>query len=352
MLRSDDHLLKVSDLFGAAALDGDWTAALNGFADACGGAHGQLTGVSGEAEVRFRWSPRLAAEALDEPAANPRVRMGLTLPVLEAWHEVDGLGADLSYAEFCRRHDIPYGSQTPLTRDPSGVIGLSVLRTRAQGAPAAEDRRTFERLAPHARAAVKMQQTLEGRGADLLAGVLDRLGRPAFVCDGQGLVQAMTPSAEALLGAGALRLGRGQLRAADAGATHRLEAAIDRARHGVAPSSAVILPHPDPDQVRMLEVVALPRAPYAFGFEPRVLVLAQAPDRAPDAVARLLQAAYGLTAAEAQVAALMGTGESPEAIALARQVSEGTVRTHLRAIYQKLDVSRQLELSARLARFR
>lgn len=368
MLRSDDHWLEISDLFGAAALDGDWGAALNGLADGCGAAHGQLIGVSSSPSIQFNLSPRLDPAGLAEfveiggadPAANPRVRMGLRLPVLEAWHAVDCLDAaatNPSYGDFCRRHDIPHGSQVNLAHDADGLLGLAVLRTRAQGAPDRADRRAFETLAPHVRSAVKLQQALEGRGAQLLAGAMEGLGRVAFVCNRLGLVQAMTPSAERALQTGPLKLRRGRLGVTNAAVSHRLEAAIDRASQGMtAPGEAshvtVVAPSEGVGSPTIIDVICLPAAPYAFGFEPRVLVVAQGAGRSQPQIERLLQAAYGLTAAEAQIAACLSHGESPESIALARQVSAGTIRTQLRAIYQKMDVSRQLELAARLAPFR
>lgn len=370
MLRSDDQWLEVSDLFGAAALGEGWGPALNRFADACGGAHGQLIGVSAEPAIRFNWLPRMDSTTLDEfvetggvePAKNPRARMGLRLPVLEAWHEADcaveaqpGLGS--SYADFCRRYDIPHGSQTNLVRDRSGLISLAVLRTQAQGLPDAEDRRAFEALAPQARSAVKFQLALEGRSAELLAGALEGLGRPAFVCDSLGLVRDMTPQAEALLQAGIVRLRQGRLSAGECPAGRRLEAAITRAQSGVlSPGQervdTVVLSRQDPDLVEVVDVIALPKAYYAFGFEPRVLVVARGPGRRQGEIEQLLQEAYALTASEARIAARLGDGESPDAIAHTRHVSSTTIRAQLRSIYQKMDLNRQVELAARISRFR
>jgi DNA-binding CsgD family transcriptional regulator len=370
VLRSDDQWLEISDLFGAAALGEGWGPALNRFADACGGAHGQLIGVSAEPAIRFNWLPRMGPSALDEfveiggaePAKNPRVRMGLRLPVLEAWHEADcaveaqpGLGG--SYADFCRRYDIPHGSQTNLVRDRSGLISLAVLRTQAQGLPDAEDRRAFEALAPQARSAVKFQLALEGRSAELLAGALEGLGRPAFVCDSLGLVRDMTPQAEALLQAGIVRLRQGRLSAGECPAGRRLEAAITRAQSGVlSPGQervdTIVLSRQDPDLVEVVDVIALPKAHYAFGFEPRVLVVARGPGRRQGEIEQLLQEAYALTASEARIAARLGDGESPDAIAHTRHVSPTTIRTQLRSIYQKMDLNRQVELAACISRFR
>jgi DNA-binding CsgD family transcriptional regulator len=67
--------------------------------------------------------------------------------------------------------------------------------------------------------------------------------------------------------------------------------------------------------------------------------------RVPEAV---LCEQYGLTAAEARVASLVAEGLSPEQIARARKVSLHTVRSQIRAVYDKLGVHRQVELAGRL----
>jgi DNA-binding CsgD family transcriptional regulator len=57
-------------------------------------------------------------------------------------------------------------------------------------------------------------------------------------------------------------------------------------------------------------------------------------------------AALGLTRAEARIAAIIGSGTSPEAAAETLEVSVGTIRNHLKIIYLKLGISRQGELVA------
>ncbi|WP_295175325.1 helix-turn-helix transcriptional regulator, partial [uncultured Brevundimonas sp.] len=59
---------------------------------------------------------------------------------------------------------------------------------------------------------------------------------------------------------------------------------------------------------------------------------------------------FGLTAAEAVVAARLAEGLGPQAVAQGLQVRIGTVRTHIRRIYEKCEVNSQIELVALLAR--
>jgi DNA-binding CsgD family transcriptional regulator len=60
----------------------------------------------------------------------------------------------------------------------------------------------------------------------------------------------------------------------------------------------------------------------------------------------------GLTMTEARIAAILGTGASPDTAAENLGISIGTVRNHIKRIFSKLDIARQGELvrlAARLA---
>ena len=61
-----------------------------------------------------------------------------------------------------------------------------------------------------------------------------------------------------------------------------------------------------------------------------------------------VDAPAGLTAAEAEVAALVVAGRSNKEIAAARSVSVNTIAKQLRRIYEKLGVSSRFELVATL----
>ena len=60
----------------------------------------------------------------------------------------------------------------------------------------------------------------------------------------------------------------------------------------------------------------------------------------PDVVARTL----GLTLAESQVAAWLADGQNVRDIARATGLTEGAIYWHLKQIYQKLPISRQVDL--------
>lgn len=367
MLRDDAHWSATADLFSAAPLTGEWAPALDALADACGGHHGQLIGVRTDATVAFNWMPRADPAAITEfiaikggdPQVNPRVRVGLRAPVMQAWHEAecstdDELRRNFAHADWCLRNDVSHGSQATLVRDDQTLISLAVGRPERHGLPDTPQRRAFESLAGVVRAAVKTEILLEGRGADLLAGALGGLAVAAFICDGMGAVRALTAEAETVLRRGILQVRRDRLCAAGSGAA-ALEAAIDKARSGLqapagAPSSSVVLRRDE--ALEVLDIVALPGTPHAFGFEPRLLVVARGGGRERGVSRALMQTAFGLTPAESAIALQLAEGESTDEIAADRMITVSTLRSHIKAVFCKIGVNRRAELVARLRAFR
>lgn len=372
LIANDEHWLAVADLFAEAALGGDWPTALNALADAAGAARGELIGVGADRTMPFNWITRIDLEAINaefltidggSPAVNPRVNRGVRSGLLESWHDVacstdEELRRNFAYADFCRRWDIPYGSQTNLMAGDGLLIGLATLRTEAQGRPEAADRRAFESLAPQIRAAVRTQMALEGQGAALVGGALEAVGVAAFVCDASGRVQVHTPAAEAALRRGVLRLRGGRLGAQRDEDARALEAAVRRAVYGLTPNGPPLLDTVvlrDPvlgGGVEVVDVVTLPPRPYAFGFQPRALAIVRGARREAGEIVHVLRLAFGLSPAEAEIAVRLADGESREEIAEARGASIETVRSQVKSLFAKVGVRRTGELAAKLNRLR
>ncbi|WP_209005419.1 helix-turn-helix transcriptional regulator [Steroidobacter agaridevorans] len=210
---------------------------------------------------------------------------------------------------------------------------------------------TVIRIAPQVPATVR---TLALESAAVLAA-MEALSIPAFVCDGAGAVQALTPMAEVLV-----RTDRGLcLKSHRLCADNVVEAqAIDDAIAAAALAHAQVAPPTHRTIVvrggrsegppLVLEIIPLPRREYEADLAPRVLVVARGARVPNERRAAVVQAAYALTGAETQIAIQLGAGETPQAIAAARGVAVGTVRAQIKTICAKLRVSRQAELVARL----
>src|SRR5690606_34328659 len=95
--------------------------------------------------------------------------------------------------------------------------------------------------------------------------------------------------------------------------------------------------------VYVFEVIPLVNNGHLPGLTAAVLILIR-PASALQSPAELARNAWGLTEAEAEIAASLAAGEDLNAIGDARGVSLTTVRSQLYSIYAKAGVHRQAEL--------
>ena len=354
LVRDDGLWMALTDRFLAAAIDGKgWCPALERLAEATGSVGGELICLGDDAAIHLNIMTNTCPELLDafiagaggDPSVNPRVRAGMEARPLEVLAESDFITPDEHrrhphYQEFARPFDIPYICLTTLDRPAEGLIGLAVTRTEKQGHINADERRVFASLAPHVRAAVRTHIALEGHGDALLAGALEAISTPAFICDGAGRVRELTPAAETIVSSGrGLQLRLGSLRAALPGETQALNGAIERAistlGHSVVGgprNSTVIVRRSEHDTAPLLlDVIALPNHRFGFTCVPRVLVLVRGEGAGAAAQRRtaILRSVYGMTAAETEIALELFTGKSAEEIAAGRAAAVATVRTQI-----------------------
>ncbi|HEY0686640.1 MAG TPA: helix-turn-helix transcriptional regulator [Steroidobacter sp.] len=226
-------------------------------------------------------------------------------------------------------------------------------RSGQQGHVPSAQCEVFASVAPAVPAAVRSQMALET--AAVLAGAMEALSIPAFVCDSAGVVRAATPTAEALVRTDCgLSLKSNRLCADNPVELQALDdaiaaAAFVRAQAGRPMHRTIVVRGGRIEASPLvLEVIPLPRQEYEHDLAPRVLVIARGTRAPRERRASVVQAAYALTMAETQIAMQLGAGETPQAIAAARGVALGTVRAQIKTICAKLGVSRQAELVARL----
>lgn len=177
-------------------------------------------------------------------------------------------------------------------------------------------------------------------------GALNTVGIAAFLCDAAGRVRAMTPCAQGLLGEdGPLKLIEGRLQAR--AETPSLTAVIRRQAMGQEDGATLLIPA-ETGPALVLDITPLIREDWAARLPVRVLVTSRGRPglTLPEPV---LQASFGLTLAEAEVAVALARGETPPAIAARRQVTVQTIRTQIRNLYSKVGVGHRAALAARLA---
>ena len=364
MASNGSMLIGLKDAFAAAAIEPHkWPLALSLLAEATGSARAQLIGVGGSNAIPFNWVTNAPNEALTEfeaigggsPDVNFRVTAGMAAAPMQVVAEkqydaaIPRLKTDV-YLDFCERYEMPFGIQTTLQCGPEGLIGLAALRSRKDGRSSAEQRRTFGFAADHAAAAVRTQAALEHQGALLVAGSLDAVGLAAVLIDGAGIVRHITCAADLFLRRqSALRIESGYLTAAASADRAAIQSALGVAlRSPDQTCTTLLLGRTSPEQsAAALSVIGLPPQEWSLPFRPRAIVVIRC-SAPPKFGADVLEQAFGLTRSESSIAVLVAQGLSRAEIARERGVSLGTVRTQYKNLFEKVGVSREAQLVAKL----
>lgn len=218
----------------------------------------------------------------------------------------------------------------------------------------------FVWLAPYMRSSLALNRhlALENSLRATLATVLDALTLPALILDRLCALRFANAQGSALIGRGALISdGKGRIRPGDARMAPQFarevaaicaggRCGIDlplRSREGRLSGLLTLLPV-STDAMRKSELTSL--------FAPERLVLVLIRERAaplslpPDT----LRGAFGLTPAEARLAARLAGGDTLEHAADALNVTKETARSQLKQVFAKTETHRQSELVALLAR--
>ncbi|MBO9695838.1 MAG: helix-turn-helix transcriptional regulator [Sphingopyxis sp.] len=359
---------EIENAFLAAPFEKDgWDTALRLFARGTRSSRAQLLGLGDEATL-FNFMPDIdpvyQREFLEIEGWRPEVnwRVAVSGRPLEIMSEVhydvarQHSGSD-AYEEHIRRWDGVNGCQTALVEGEGVLVGLAALRSGRDGRTEKRDRKLFAAGARHALAAVRMQQAMAHRGAQMTVAAFDAIGIAAFLIDRHGAVAALSAAAETIVGDredGALCLRRGRPGAARRDADNRFQVALGRALGDASADGAMQQCWIGPPRGGatgsgrgvLCEFFRLPRRDWDFGFEPRVLIVARRAADIPAMRTVPLRAALGLTDAEAVIALRLANGEAREDIAADRGTSAQTLGTQIKSILRKSEVGREAELTA------
>lgn len=266
---------------------------------------------------------------------------------------VDELARDPIRQEFLASYGIGAFAAQLVEPWPGHVIAFSVQRALQRGHFEGGEIDTLNWLGRHAARALTISLRLAaGDGiVDGLFEVLEKFDGGVFVLNGRREIALMNAAAERLLGDG-LTVVKRRLLASAAGRQPVLDSlissAFDRNQKDTG-FDTVTLPRPSGKKPLFVQAMPLRSRRMldrpeerAFAVE-GALVLVIDPQHAgaaPHECLRLL----GLTAAEARLAALVGTGLRRREAAAALGVSEWTARDTIKHIYSKLDISSQGEL--------
>jgi DNA-binding CsgD family transcriptional regulator len=228
-----------------------------------------------------------------------------------------------------------------------------VMRSEEAGVIEGKDAAAFVRVARTAMNVASIATRLQAtRASDILYG-LAATGAAAIVLDRQGRAMALTPGAERILGAG-LDITEGMLRSSNSADAPVLGALAHAARN---PNSRMarrrfLLRGTGRRRPVLVTIAAVLDAALDALPGGRLLLVLSDLGAADTGIEAELQDLFGLTDAEASIAAAIFGGFEPAEIARTRDVAETTVRKQIAAAYRKLDVNRQAELVRLLAGLR
>jgi DNA-binding CsgD family transcriptional regulator len=258
--------------------------------------------------------------------------------------------------EFFQDYSLPLGRRYLMTTNllqvgPTASI-LALFRGPRQGPFGSADQALLERLRPHLQRVACIHGRLEQvrRESELGRDLLDGVQTCLIAADAAARVVRTNQVAEAMLRAGnALRLVSGRLVAwthAQTEALHRLIRVATNAQAGEAASGGSMVIDGRSESRHGLMVMPLSRRSTFLGKPewPLALLTMNSLEQ-PAGDDRPLIEMFGLTPAEARLAAEIAAGKRLDGLAEEHGVRMPTLRTQIRAIYAKTGTSRQAELA-------
>jgi|AraplaMF_Col_mMF_1032025.scaffolds.fasta_scaffold00103_53 DNA-binding CsgD family transcriptional regulator/PAS domain-containing protein len=250
------------------------------------------------------------------------------------------------------------GAAIPLSDGQIGMVGI--LRNRPDAHFLESEAAGFDTLLPHLRRSLQLTHHLRRLELDLAhaRASLDALSIGVLVCSAEGKVKIANKIADEILqrGDGIVLDGFDTLTVSDPNQQHGLRRMISSAarRPGLDPigaGNALRIGRNDGPPLKIL-VAPLPEPQSnGIGGSGGAMILIDDPERNAAPAIEALKGLFGLTTAEARLARRLAHGDStaPE-IAAEFSLSPQTIRTQMKSIHRKMDVSHQAEISAIISR--
>lgn len=258
------------------------------------------------------------------------------------------------YNDFLAPQDLRYSLGVVVHRTASTSVTLTTLRGELMAPYGAEERGLYQLLVPHLVRALSIQSLLAMQGSTIerCKQTLDHWACGVLHLDSEGRVLWMNRRAHAMVDSGhrmALTIG-GQLILRNAVSGKLLAKALRQWRIARQPSLAPapvgipIAGEPgEPAWDGMLMHIESNRTLARESDAVHALFIAD-PQFRPAAFRELLASHFALTPKEAVVAEKLSMGLSMSAIAEQLDVSRETIRSHVKALFQKTDCRRQADL--------
>jgi DNA-binding CsgD family transcriptional regulator len=227
--------------------------------------------------------------------------------------------------------------------------GLCIQRTCAEGPFGEEDKQALAFLSDHLTEVATLSTAVGRIALSSATNALASVNKAAIAVDRSGLVVDANAAAQDAFDNN-LSVKGGRLFVSDPEARKSLQALFDRMR--TTPDTTPLAAEPivvrrrgqSPIVIRVLPIHGAARSPFLGA---RALLTFSAEKKA--GLDPSLVKAFGLTPAEARLAALIAEGRSPGEAAEKLGVAYSTARNQLKAVFAKTGAHRQSELAALLA---
>jgi len=354
--------------FEAAVAPELWPNALQGLAEACGAEGAAVNAIDG-----LRTHGTVGSDALLElyqgfitrwraPELNSHRARGLAL-IRRGWRGVlteqdcftpEELARDPFHQEYFMRSGFSSFAGAILAQGPGLMMSVSINRRPSQGEYTRREVAQISRLVDQLRAAGEVAVRVGIESTRRIADSLGATGHPIARLGRDGRVLHMNARFERLIADGVQTRG-GRLGSWHDDADHRLAAAVHKALHHDdvlrEPFSAVVLPRRNggrPLVARVVPVVG--RAHDILHLASAIVTLTDLDGASSTLPESLLEQAFGLTPAEARLAAQIGAGRSLPEIARERKISHETLRSRLKVVFDKTGTARQTDLALLVAK--
>lgn len=291
-----------------------------------------------------------------------RLRSGDTNADDHGMVSYDAENSDIFQA-FLRQFELGQGMAASLFQDGQRQSVLSVHRSVGGGSFTAEDITRFKTITPHIVRALQIQRQMHQAqiAADGLRVTLDHFHLSVFMTDAEARVRLANAAADTLLSRSGsmLRIANGRLTLADKAENAELwlqirnAAAVTTGAVKEVGSPPRILSSPDRNGIGRMAFLVVPvrnTTPLGISEDGLIAIFVSDTTASPTLDLAALQQEFGLTQAEAEVAAALTTGHQLHHVATSRRVSVETARTLLKRAFIKTDTNSQAQLVALITR--
>jgi DNA-binding CsgD family transcriptional regulator len=367
-VRVDAFERVTQQFFEAAAVPELWPDALHDLAQACGAegiAVHRADGVNTLGTVVSKGSASLYHDFVTRwraPELNSHRARGLAL-LSRGWRgafaETDiftpeQLARDPFHQEFISPAGFSSFAGMVLAKAPGVMLSASLYRRRQQGPFQSGEIEQINKLVAQLRGANEIALRIGLSSARRMADAFTAAGHPIALIRLDGRVIEMTASFERLIGNG-VHVKGGRLGSAEPDADRAIAAAVNRAvqHDGLARAchASVVLPRRNGLRPLLAQLVPVVGAAHDILHLVAAIAILTDLEAAGGPAETALRHAFGLSPAEARLAAQIAAGRTLPDIARSEAMSRETLRSRLKSIFDKTGTGRQAELVLLLSKF-